>query len=49
MHTLPPCYQTYSFLRYKEYEKKDKGIVYDMRVIYLDHIKKQQEMEFLLF
>ena len=40
MHTLPPCYQTYSFLRYKEYEKKDKGNVYDMRVIYLDPYKE---------
>ena len=40
MHTLPPCYQTYSFLRYKEYEKKDKGNLYDMRVIYLDPYKE---------
>ena len=40
MHTLPPCYQTYSFLRYKEYEKKGKGNIYDMRVIYLDPYKE---------
>ena len=26
MQTLPPCYQTYSFLRYKEYEKKIKEL-----------------------
>ena len=40
MHSLPPMYKTYSFLRYKEYEKKDKGIIYDMRVIYLDPYKE---------
>ena len=40
MHLLPPMYKTYSFLRYKEYEKKDKGIIYDMRVIYLDPYKE---------
>ena len=42
MHSLSPIYQTHSFLRYKDYEKKEKEkeIIYDMRTIYLDAFKE---------
>ena len=42
MNSLSPIYQTHSFLRYKDYEKKEKEkeIIYDMRTIYLDAFKE---------
>ena len=40
MHSLSGLYQTHSFLRYKEYEKKKIGTIYDLRCIYLDSFKE---------